>query len=379
MEIKTMSKICKRCVMDTTCADIHFDREGICNYCKFYESLRSKIDLDLATKKIQLENFVKNIKNQGKGKKYDCIIGLSGGVDSSWVLLKAVEMGLRPLAVHMDNGWNSELAQQNIEQLVKGLNVDLYTHVLDWNEFRDLQESFFNSDVIDLELLTDNFLVSLNFEQAQKWQTKFILSGSNTVTEGIPMPQNWAAANKYDKINISNIWKKKGKGYPLKSISMFSLNDFYYNSHIRGIKWHRFLDFLDYKKSEAVIRLSRDYNYVPYPYKHYESIFTRFYQGVILPKKFGVDKRKNHFSALIMDGDMSREEAIFKLSQIPYTDEAEMLADVSYFLKKFKWTQAQLDEYLSRPQVSHAYYGVETDLMIPLRKLKQFLVTKRRK
>lgn len=369
--------ICTRCVMDTTAADIHFDGQGICNYCKSYERLRAKIDMDPITKKAQLERLVDKIKTQGAGKKYDCIIGVSGGVDSSWVLLKAVEMGLRPLAVHMDNGWNSELAQQNIEQLVKGLNVDLYTHVLDWDEFRDLQESFFNSDVIDLELLTDNFLVSLNFEQARKWKTKFILSGSNTVTEGIPMPTNWAAVNKYDKKNILNIWKQKGKGYPLKSISIFSLNDYYYNWHVRGIKWHRFLDLLDYRKSEAVARLSKDFGYVPYPYKHYESVFTRFYQGVILPQKFGVDKRKNHFSALIMDGDMAREDALHKLEQLPYPNDAERQSDISYFLKKFKWTQAQLDEYLGRPQISHAFYGEDKDLMIPIRRLRQFISTKK--
>jgi N-acetyl sugar amidotransferase len=359
--------------MDSTAAAIYFDEKGICNYCYAYENLRATIDVDPATKQAQLTRLVEKIKSEGKGKKYDCIIGVSGGVDSSWVLLKAVELGLRPLAVHMDNGWNSELAQQNIEQLVKGLNVDLYTHVLDWDEFRDLQESFFNSDVIDLELLTDNFLVSLNFEQAHKWKTKFILSGSNTVTEGIPMPTNWAAVNKYDKKNILNIWKQKGKGYPLKSISIFSLNAYYYNWHIRGIKWYRFLDLLDYKKSEAVARLSRDYGYVPYPYKHYESVFTRFYQGVILPRKFGVDKRKNHFSALIMDGDMTREEALSKLTQLPYPNEAEMMSDISYFLKKFKWTQAQLDEYLSRPKIPHAHYGEDKDLMVLIRKLRQML------
>jgi N-acetyl sugar amidotransferase len=360
--------------MDSTAAHIHFNENGICNYCYEYEKLRATIDKDAVTKHAQLMRLVEKIKSEGKGKKYDCIIGVSGGVDSSWVLLKAVELGLRPLAVHMDNGWNSELAQKNIEQLVKGLNVDLYTHVLDWDEFRDLQESFFNSDVIDLELLTDNFLVSLNFEQAHKLKIKFILSGSNTVTEGIPMPINWAVVNKYDKKNILNIWKQKGKGYPLKSISIFSLNAYYYNWHIRGIKWYRFLDLLDYKKSEAVARLSRDYGYVPYPYKHYESVFTRFYQGVILPQKFGVDKRKNHFSALIMDGDMSREEALLKLTHLPYPNESEKMSDISYFLKKFKWTQAQLDEYLNRPQIPHAHYGEDKDLMIPLRRLRQILM-----
>ena len=314
-----------------------------------------------------------DIKSQGKGERYDCIVGVSGGVDSSWVLVKAVDLGLRPLAVHMDNGWNSELAQQNIEHLVKKLSVDLYTNVLDWNEFRDLQESFFDADVIDLELLTDNFLVGLNFEQAKKWKTKFILSGSNTVTEGIPMPSNWAAINKYDKNQIYNIWKQKGKGYPFRTISPFSLNAFFFNSYIRGIKWHRFLDLLDYKKSLAVERLVKDFGYVPYPYKHYESVFTRLYQGVILPKKFGVDKRKNHLSALIMDGDLGREMALDMLNQLPYPSETEMQADIAYFLKKFNWTKDQFEAYLNRPEVAHSNYGGDTDLMAPLRRLKKIM------
>ena len=366
-------KICTRCVMDTTARGIEFDAEGICNYCKSYETVRASLDVSVNIKQERLDKMLLDIKSQGKGKRYDCIVGVSGGVDSSWVLVRAVDLGLRPLAVHMDNGWNSELAQQNIEHLVKKLNVDLYTHVLDWNEFRDLQESFFDADVIDLELLTDNFLVGLNFEQAKKWKTKFILSGSNTVTEGIPMPPNWAAFNKYDKKHIYNIWKQKGKGYPFSTISPFSLNAFFFNSYIRGIKWHRFLDLLDYKKSLAVERLVKDFGYVPYPYKHYESVFTRLYQGVILPQKFGVDKRKNHLSALIMDGDLSRDMALDMLSQLPYPSETEMQADVAYFLKKFNWTKDQFDAYLNRPEIAHLNYGGDTDLMAPLRKLKKIL------
>jgi len=366
-------KICTRCVMDTTASGIEFDAEGVCNYCKSYETVRGTLEVSSSIKQDRLDKMLLDIKSQGKGKRYDCIVGVSGGVDSSWVLVRAVDLGLRPLAVHMDNGWNSELAQQNIEHLVKKLNVDLYTHVLDWNEFRDLQESFFDADVIDLELLTDNFLVGLNFEQAKKWKTKFILSGSNTVTEGIPMPSNWAAFNKYDKKHIYNIWKQKGKGYPFSTISPFSLNAFFFNSYIRGIKWHRFLDLLDYKKSLAVERLVKDFGYVPYPYKHYESVFTRLYQGVILPRKFGVDKRKNHLSALIMDNDMNRDSALEMLNQLPYPSEAEMESDISYFLKKFNWTKDQFEAYLNRPEIPHLNYGGDTDLMAPLRKLKKIL------
>jgi len=360
--------------MDSTAAEIEFDAAGICNYCKAYEALMVSIGADDSCKKRAVSKLVSEIKTQGKGKKYDSIVGVSGGVDSSWVLVRAVELGLRPLAVHMDNGWNSELAQRNIERLVKNLNVDLYTHVLDWNEFRDLQESFFDADVIDLELLTDNFLVGLNFAQAAKWRTKFILSGSNGVTEGVPMPPNWAATNKYDKTNICNIWKQKGKGYRFRTINPFSLYAFYFNWYMRGIKWVRFLDLLDYKKSIAVKRLVDDFDYRPYPYKHYESVFTRLYQGVILPRKFGVDKRKNHLSALIMDGDLTRQNALDLLNELPFLSESDMQDDIAYFLKKFNWTSGQFEAYLSRPEIPHIHYGTDMDLLAPIRKLRKIFI-----
>ena len=179
--------------MDNSAFGIEFDEKGICNFCTQYEDSVSTLK-DKNSLRIQsLEDLVKKIKADGLNKPYDCIVGVSGGVDSSWVLVKAIDLGLRPLAVHLDNGWNSELAQQNIEELVKRLDVDLFTKVLDWNEFRDLQESFFNADVIDIEILTDNFLVELNFKKAREYGCKYILSGSNTATEGIPMPVNWAA------------------------------------------------------------------------------------------------------------------------------------------------------------------------------------------
>jgi N-acetyl sugar amidotransferase len=358
--------------MDTTAKDIFFDENGICNYCKFYERLVLGLQETQKDQSLLLQNFVKKIKSKGKGKKYDCIIGVSGGVDSSWVLVQAKKLGLKPLAVHLDNGWNSELAQQNIENLVKKLDVDLYTHVINWSEFRDLQESFFDADVIDIELLTDNFLSGLNFRMASKFGVKYILSGSNIVTEGIPMPTNWAAINKYDKKNILNIWKLFGKGYKLNTVTIFSLNNFYYYSKIKGIKWYRFLDLMNYKKSIALEELKSEYGYVPYDYKHYESVFTRFYQGYILPKKFGVDKRKNHLSALIMDGDTSRSTAINLLNEIPYSSREQLVSDKQYFLKKFGWSDEQLKRYLERPEVGHSQYGHDIDILAPLRTLKYF-------
>ncbi len=373
-EMESTYRICNRCVMDTSAPDITFDSNGNCNYCReFIENCSEVINEDDESKRNRRNTFIKKVKEEGKGKPYDCIVGVSGGVDSSWVLVKAVELGLRPLAVHMDNGWNSELAQNNIERLVKKLGVDLFTYVIDWNEFRDLQESFFNADVVDIELLTDNALVAINYQQARKYGIKYIISGSNTATEGVRMPSTWASVNKRDKKNILNIWKRCGRGYSLKSFPIYGTKDYIIDTLIRKIEWVRFLDFLDYKKSEALEILSNEYEYVPYPYKHYESVFTRLYQGIILPQKFNVDKRRNHLSALILSGDMTRVEALKKLSEIPYPSEEAMEQDIQYFLKKFGWEKSDFEEYLNRPGIPHSKYGEEVELMNVLHKIYGFL------
>ena len=201
--------VCKRCVMDSTAIPFNLDNKGNCNYCTFYLEQKQKNLRSEYTEKNFVE-LIEKVKSDGKNKKYDCIIGVSGGVDSSWVLVNAVRLGLRPLAVHMDNGWNSELAQNNISNLINELNIELYTHVIDWNEYRDLQKSFFKSNVVDIELLYDNALLGVNYSQSSKYGLKYIISGSNTATEGIPMPVNWAKNNKVDLKNIKNIWKKNG-------------------------------------------------------------------------------------------------------------------------------------------------------------------------
>lgn len=340
-------QICTFCVMDTTALDIKFDKNGQCNYCKEF---KKKIKL----KKVQnLENLISRIKQNSK--RYDCIVGLSGGIDSSYTLVKVVELGLKPLAVHLDNGWNSELAQNNIENLVKSLNIDLYTHVLDWSEYKSMMNSFFDADVIDIELLMDNAMYSVNYEMAKKENIKFILSGSNLSTEGMSMPKNmnWI---KFDKKNIDSIIKTFGnyeiKSYP--AIGVFNLIKYIL---LHKIKWIHFLDYFDYRKNEAIKILENKYNFKPYEYKHYESIFTRFYQGYILPRKFNIDKRILHLSTLIVTNQLSRNEAIKKLELNPYSNNLQLNEDKEYFLKKMNWTQEKLEEYLKRPAISHTQYA----------------------
>ena len=352
------NQVCTRCIMDASAKDITFDDRGICNYCSEFINRSGEILNESPLQKYpKLNNLLQKIKNEGKGKKYDCIVGVSGGVDSSWVLVQVKSLGLRPLAVHMDNGWNSELAQNNISNLVNSLEVDLFTYVIDWNEYKGLMQTFFDADVLDIELLYDNALLAVDYKLAAKYGTKYILSGSNQATEGMRMPPGWNWF-KYDKKNIVSIAKLFG-GPKIKTFPLFGVLDYVLYDRIRKIKWIPFLDFTEYNKEFALRELEAKYGYKRYPYKHYESIFTRFYQGYILPRKFHVDKRKLHLSTLVASGQMTRDEALKGVDGIAYPTQMELEEDLNYFLKKMGWTKGQLDDYISRPEKSHATYPSE--------------------
>lgn len=352
---------CTRCVMDTTASEISFDDQGVCNFCtEFLEKSSHIVFEDAREKKGRLDQLVAKVKSQGRGKEYDCVVGVSGGVDSSWTLVKAMELGLRPIAVHMDNGWNSELAQNNIANLVNGLGIDLYTHVIDWPEYRALMQAFFDADVLDVELLYDNAMMAVCYQQARKFGIKSILSGSNKATEGLRIPEGW---NWY-KRDVRNI-KALGKQFGNVKIETFPTHttvDFIMDEIFRGIHWISFLDFLPYHKNEALDVLESRFGYKRYPYKHYESIFTRFYQGYILPEKFGVDKRLVHLSTLIMSGQLKRDEALEQLKGSPYPSEEALESDINYFLKKMGWSPKDLQQYIERPQKRHDVYPSERPL-----------------
>ena len=344
--------ICSRCVMDTTADKIYFDKNNFCNFCSEVNDISNAKGYHL-----KIDNLVNDVQKKNKSNSnYDCIVGLSGGVDSAWTLVKVKEYGLNPLAVHMDNGWNTELAQNNIENLVKTLNVDLYTEVLDWNIYQSLMYSFFKSDVVDVELLYDNAMFAANFQQANKHNVKFILAGTNTSTEGVKIPSNWNWY-KYDKKNIKSInrifFNTSLRGYPL----MGTYNYIYYR-FIKKIKWIPFLDYINYNKKEAEKELEKKFNFKPYTHKHYESFFTKFYQGYILLKKFNIDKRKAHLSSLVISKQISRNQALEILKEDPIKKN-ELSEDINYFLKKMNWSKNDLDTYLSRPEVKHDYYQSE--------------------
>ncbi len=352
---------CTRCLMDTTASDIVFDEQSFCNYCTNYLKYSSHIIHEKSEQKeARLNALIARIKAAGDGKPYDCIVGVSGGVDSSWTLVEVKRLGLRPLAVHMDNGWNSELAQSNIANLVRSLGIDLYTHVIDWEEYRTLMQAFFDADVIDIELLYDNAMMAVNYQQASKYGLKYILAGTNQATEGMKIPKNWNWF-KYDKRNIKSLARKGGLK-KLETFPVIGTFGFIWHQFIKKNHWISFLDFLPYNKFDALNELEKKYGYKRYPFKHYESVFTRFYQGYLLPKKFRVDKRKIHLSTLVISGQMSREEALKGLIGIPYPSTEDQEQDIHYFIKKMKWSRKDLEDYLLRPEVSHAAYPTEKPL-----------------
>jgi N-acetyl sugar amidotransferase len=364
----TPYKICSRCVMDTSAIDITFDDDGVCNYCTdFIDDYGHVLDKDPEQRRLELNLFLDAVKENGKGNQYDCVIGVSGGVDSSWALVQAVKHGLRPLAVHMDNGWDSELAQNNIANLVKKLDVDLYTLVINWTEYRSLMQAFFDADVVDVELLYDNAMYAVNYQQAAKHKVKHILAGTNQATEGMHVPDEWNWF-KFDKRNIKSIGKRFGD-IRLNTFPSLGTIEFIYYEFIKKIRWVPFLDNFEYNKLETIETLKQEFGFKSYPFKHYESIFTRFYQGYILPNKFKIDKRRVHLGALVISGQMTREQALSGIDGIAYPSERSLEDDKIYFSKKMGWTLQQLQDYINRPPKAHLEYPSERFLWNGLAKI----------
>lgn len=354
-----MLERCERCLMSNVTPE--FGRVGGgCVFCEeFLEKVANQGTSPTGPFLRGLDAFLAGVKRNGIGKPYDCVVGVSGGVDSSWVLVKAVENGLRPLAVHMDNGWNSDLAVSNIQNLVSALKVDLFTYVIDWREYRALMEAFFSVDVIDVELLYDNAATAVCYLKAREIGITAILSGSNTATEGFRMPATWSWKDKRDGTNIRAIARQAGVA--LSTFPLYTNKAFLVDTFLRGIRWEPFLDYFSYDRHEVLQRLEQDFGYRPYPYKHYENVFTRFYQGFLLPEKFGVDKRLPHLSALVCTGQLLREEGLRIVDEsIPYPSLSELEKDKLYFLKKMQWPIEKLEAYLARPRREHDEFESET-------------------
>lgn len=351
-------QICSRCVMDTSDPVISFDADGVCNHCHDMERKTRERVVSGAAGRKKWEQKVQAMKADGQNKPYDCILGLSGGVDSSYVALLAKEAGLRPLVVHFDNGWNSELAVKNIENIVSKLDFDLYTLVVNWEEFRDLQVSYFKSHVIDLEVPTDHAISGTMYKLARKYGIKHSLHGSNVATEAI-LPHSWVWA-KSDHINLTAIHKQFGS-VKLKTFPIYRFRDFVLRTNIAPIIQHSPLDLIDFHKAEAKQELMDKLDWRDYGGKHYESIFTKFYQGYILPTKFGVDKRKAHLASLIGAGQMTREAALEELKTSPYPA-GELEQDQEYVIKKLGFTPEWFASYLQAPPIPHDAYPTNEKL-----------------
>lgn len=337
---------CSRCVMDTTDAEITFDKQGVCSHCHAFTERAGREWFPGPEGHSRWKELVEQIKANSKGQEYDCILGLSGGVDSSYLAMKVHEWGLRPLVMHVDAGWNSELAVANIEAIVKHCGYDLHTHVVDWEDMRDLHLAYLRAAVSNQDVPQDHIFFSSLYHFATSNGIRYILSGGNLATEGI-FPSSWHGSA-MDAINLNAIHKKYGErklnGY--QTISFFDCYVWY--PFVKKMRTLRPLNYMPYDKAEALKELEDKVGYKPYPRKHGESLFTKLFQNYYLPEKFGLDKRRPHLSSLIVSGQISREEALLKLQE-PLYESAELEIDINYFCKKLRISRAEFENLMNAP------------------------------
>lgn len=366
-----ITKVCNYCVMDTSDPEISFDNEGICNHCKQANILLKDKPYSLPTeeKEAEWKKLISKIKNDGKGQAYDCIIGLSGGVDSTYVAYLVKNAGLKPLAVHLDNGWNSELSVMNIENICKKLDIELFTKVLDWEMYKNLQLAFLRSSTPDSEIPTDHAIIATLFELAIKYKVKYVLTGVNIATESI-MPRTWSYGHwdwKYIK-NINNRFSKKSiNGFPhfgiLKLATYLKFNK---------IKWENTLNYVRFNKAEAKEFIQQNLGWRDYGGKHHESLYTKFFQTYILPRKFGIDKRKAHLSALICSKQISREDAILELEK-PIITEQAAITDREYIVKKFGLSDSEFEDIMKTETRSFYDYPNSSETLLRLNNFRKKL------
>jgi N-acetyl sugar amidotransferase len=350
---------CAVTVMDNIAdPDISFDKKGICNYYYEYREAEKQQLFTAQEGNRKLESLVTEIKEKGKGKAYDCLIGLSGGVDSSYVAWLVKQHGLRPLAVHLDNGWNSELAVKNIENIISRLGIDLYTLVINWEEFKDIQLSYLRASVVDIEVVSDHAIFSTMYKLAKEKKIGYIISGTNLVTEYI-MPPSWLY-RKMDFANLTDIHNRYGTR-PLKTYPTFNFRKHVYYSALLKLRPVSILNYISYKKEAAKALLQKELDWKDYGGKHYESVFTKFFQAYILPVKFHIDKRKAHLSTLICSGQLSRGQALLELDR-PLMTPAETAADKIYVLKKLGLSVKEFEDIMGLPVNKHTAFKTDTHL-----------------
>jgi N-acetyl sugar amidotransferase len=338
--------------MDTSDLEITFNEHGFCNHCEGYVENIAKLTYQGESSDKQLAEVVKKIKISGRNQKYDCIIGVSGGIDSSYVAYLTKQLGLKPLAVHLDNGWNSELAVSNIEKILNQLDIDLYSYVLDWEEFKDLQLSFLKASIPEIETPTDMAIPAVLHELAAKHNVKYIISGGNYATEGI-LPKSWH----YDRKDVKFL-RAIQEQFGTKKLSTFPtfgyIREIYYK-FFKRIRFVYILNYVPFSKKEALGLLEKELNWRYYGGKHYESIYTRFVQSYILPEKFNIDYRRSTASSQICAGEITRQQALDELVSKSYNDK-QVEEDKEYFCKKLGISISEFNEMMRALPKSYKDY-----------------------
>lgn len=369
-------QICSNCVMDTSDSKIIFDEKGVCDHCNdFYQNVQpnwhtDQLGLD------ELSKTVEKIKKEGEGKDFDCILGMSGGVDSSYLLHLAVtKLGLRPLVFHVDGGWNSELAVNNIQVMIDKLGLDLYTEVINWEEMKDFQLAFFKSGVPHIDIPQDHAFIATLYNFANKYNIKYILNGGNISTECVRNPMEYLYYGT-DMAQINDIIKRFGsikmETYPFSPI----LKHKFYLRYIKGVQVVKPLNYMPYIKENALKLLAEEYNWTPYPQKHFESRFTKFYEGYWLPERFGFDTRRVQYSSLILTDQMSRTEALERLEKTAYNPET-IDEEFKYIATKLGITVEELRGYFNLDKKFYWDYKNQQSMFKTGAKILKFLGVER--
>jgi N-acetyl sugar amidotransferase len=354
-------QICTNCVMDTSDPNIRFDENGVCDHCHDFEtSVKPNWHTD-EHGRAELEKIIDEIKKSGKGRDFDCLLGLSGGVDSSYMLHMAVkEFGLRPLVFHVDGGWNSELAVHNINVMIDKLGLDLYTEVINWEEMRDFQLAFFKSGVPHLDIPQDHAFIATLYQFAEKYKIKYILNGGNLSTECVQYPMEWFYYGT-DMKQIKDIIRRFGtikmETYPFSSVLRHKV----YLKYLKGVRVVKPLNNIPFYKNEALLFLQKEYGWKPYPQKHFESRFTKFYEGYWLYERFGYDTRRVQLSSLILTGQMTRDEALEILKNAPY-DKNKIEDEFNYIATKLGISSDELRSYFNMPKKYYWDYKNQQNL-----------------
>ena len=357
-------RICTHCIMDTSDPNIRFDDQGRCDYCNNFDAnIQPNWNIG-SVGEFQLQRATDAMRKSGNGKDFDCIIGLSGGLDSSYAAYVTKEkMGLRPLLFHVDAGWNTDQAVGNIEKLVDGLGLDLYTDVVNWEAVKRMQVAFLRAGIPDQDLVQDAAFFSGLYKFARKYKIKHIITGSNFSTECCREPEEWGGYLGIDKTLFGDIWAKCGDGqpnndFPLVDILVYKL----WYQKVLGMKVHHPLNLVPYVKKDAEDELERRFGWQRFQHKHHESRFTRFYEDYWLPRRFGYEKRRAHFSSLIMTGQMSRDQALDRISR-PEMDEHFLKQEFEYVAHKLGLSVDELQQLFDSPKKTYRDYKNKRDLI----------------